>query len=112
VAVLRDDARVSLALELPPRDRQVLTGGAYLGVTLTPGEVCEVETVAPGSPADQAGLESGDVLRLINGQRVRSSATVVEVIGKLRPGQKVTLTVLRGETNLELEVTLGERPGR
>jgi S1-C subfamily serine protease len=63
-----------------------------------------------GSPAERAGLQSGDVLRLIDGQRIRSSQTVVAVVGKKKPGETVTLTVLRGETNLELEIELAKRP--
>jgi serine protease Do len=109
--VEREGAVYDLSLDLEPRDRQFLTRGAFLGVVLSPGEMAEIEEVSPDSPADQAGLQSGDVIRLIDGRRVRSSRTIVEVISKKRPGTKVTLTVLRGENNLEIEVTLAKRPG-
>lgn len=54
-----------------------------------------VSQVVPNSPADKAGLKSGDVLVQVNGKPVADSADLRNIIGLLRAGQKVTLTALR-----------------
>jgi S1-C subfamily serine protease len=110
VKAKRGDEIVDGSLDLASRDRKIITKGAYLGVVMSTGDVVEIEEVMPSSPAHRAGLQSGDVLRLIDGQRIRSSRTVVTVVGAKKPGDTVTLTVLRGETNLELKIELGKRP--
>jgi predicted metalloprotease with PDZ domain len=66
-----------------------------------------VESVDPGSPAEEAGLRSGDVLLKING-------IVLPVIPEreliyLKPGQKVTFTLQRGGRILEIGFHLGSR---
>lgn len=66
-----------------------------------------VESVDPGSPAEKAGIRSGDVLLKING-------VVLPVIPEreliyLKPGQKVTFSVERGGKVLEIGFSLGFR---
>ncbi len=106
----RDGRLFDAAMDLASRDRKIITKGAFLGVVMSPGDVVELEEVVPSSPAQRAGLQTGDVLRLIDGQRIRSSRTVISVVGKKKPGESITLSVLRGETNLEFEVELAKRP--
>jgi predicted metalloprotease with PDZ domain len=65
----------------------------------------QVESVDSGSPAEKAGIRSGDVLLKING-------VVLPVIPEreliyLKPGQKVTFTVQRGGKILEIGFPLG-----
>lgn len=54
-----------------------------------------VTQVTPGSPADKAGLKSGDIITHLNGRPVRDAADVRNVIGLLRIGQKVEMQVMR-----------------
>jgi S1-C subfamily serine protease len=62
------------------------------------------------SPAQQAGLQAGDVIVAVNGQAVTDN---VDLAGRLlveSPGTTVTLTVQRGSSQQTIQVTLGERP--
>lgn len=54
-----------------------------------------IAQVAPGSPADKAGLHVGDVIMSIDGRSVASSAEVRNIIGLMRIGDKVSMDVLR-----------------
>jgi serine protease DegQ len=57
-----------------------------------------------------AGLEPGDVILTINGQKVGSSRTMLNQIAQLPPGSSANVRVLRAGKELEVPVTVGERP--
>jgi putative serine protease PepD len=59
------------------------------------GTGARVEEVLPDSAGEEAGLEVGDVVIAIDGQRVTSSDGLVALIRSYRPGTEVTLTYLR-----------------
>ena len=66
--------------------------------------------VASGSPADQAGINPGDVVLQMNGKTYSDNQQLVTAIGKLHAGDKVNLEVWsRGSRHL-VTVTLGSRP--
>jgi S1-C subfamily serine protease len=65
---------------------------------------------AGASPAQQGGLQSGDIITAVNGQTVTNSDDLSEDTLSHVPGTKVTLTVIRGGTQQNIAVTLGERP--
>jgi S1-C subfamily serine protease len=71
-----------------------------------------IGTVTPDSPADEAGLEPGDLITALDGEPVSDKDTFVESIRSFEPGDEITLTVFRsGEKEpLEIEVILGENP--
>jgi Do/DeqQ family serine protease len=54
-----------------------------------------VSRVEPGSPADKAGLKTGDVVTAVNGRQVRGSADMRNVIGLQRIGEVVEMEVIR-----------------
>ena len=62
------------------------------------------------SPAQQAGLQVGDVITGINGQTVNSNTDLASALLNDTPGSKVTLTILRGTSQSTVTLTLGERP--
>ncbi|MCK6374139.1 MAG: DegQ family serine endoprotease [Zoogloea sp.] len=68
-----------------------------------------VANVEPGSPAEKAGLQPGDVVLGVNGQKVDSSADLPRIIGDQKPGSVVRLSVWRDRKARELNVTLGEQ---
>ena len=65
---------------------------------------------AGASPAQQAGLESGDVITAVNGQTVTTSDDLGQDTLSRLPGTAVTLTIIRGGSQQNITVTLGERP--
>ncbi|WP_198971952.1 DegQ family serine endoprotease [Xylophilus sp. ASV27] len=67
-----------------------------------------VANVEKGSPADRAGLETGDVIRKVDGKPVVSSADLPAQISLATPGQKVQLQVWRKGATRELTATLGD----
>jgi 2-alkenal reductase len=69
-----------------------------------------VAKIAPGSPAAQAGLQDGDIIVEIDGQPIDQNHPLEEFLFEHKPGDKVELTVQRGDKQQKVEVTLGERP--
>jgi S1-C subfamily serine protease len=70
-----------------------------------------VVAVTPGSPADQAGIRAGDVIRSFGDTPTPDAESLTQALAGARPGQPVTLTVARGDQTLNPEVRLGELPG-
>lgn len=61
-------------------------------------------------PAKKAGLRVYDLIIEYNGKKVRSSRDLTDLVAATDPNTKVKLKVLRGEKNINLDVTIGERP--
>jgi hypothetical protein len=68
--------------------------------------------VAPDSPAAAAGITRGDIVLAVDGTAVNDAPALRQVIGDLEAADLVTLTVLHGDDELSVEVTLGDRDGR
>jgi serine protease Do len=66
-----------------------------------------VNNVEPGSPADKAGLEAGDVILKLNGQQINNSAQLPVQVAEIKPGTTVKLELLRKGAAKELNVTVG-----
>jgi serine protease Do len=69
-----------------------------------------VADVENGSPADEAGLQSGDIIQEIDGKKITSYDQFRNEVATLKPGTKVRLNVLREGKSMEITATLGERP--
>ena len=68
-----------------------------------------INNVIPGSPAEQAGLDRGDVVVAMNGKEVKSD-TLGQGLSQLRPGDTARVTVLRGGVLREFTVRLAPNP--
>lgn len=80
--------------------------------------------LAPGSPAEEAGLVAsgvddegrpaagGDIIVAVDGVPVAAGADLTSQLNRRQPGDKVTLTVVRDGAEIRLTVTLGEWPGQ
>jgi len=71
-----------------------------------------VTEVVPGSAADDAGLEAGDVITAIDGDEVTESNDVREHILDKEPGDTVKITIIREGDEQTLDATLGARGDR
>jgi C-terminal processing protease CtpA/Prc len=87
--------------------------GAYLGIMMGRDDEAEgvkVMSVMDGSPAEEAGLETGDLIVAIGGDDVGDTGDVADAVGDAEPGDKVRITVMRGGDRLNLTATLAQRP--
>jgi S1-C subfamily serine protease len=100
---LRDDGKVQRAwlgvraVDLDPAlaSRLEVRGGAAL------------TQVDPGSPADQAGLQAGDVITAIDGQSVDNASDLVVSLRHHRPGDWARIGWQRGDQRQQARVHLG-----
>jgi putative serine protease PepD len=93
---------------------------AYLGISTSsvPGSTngtafgATVQSVVTGSPADQAGIENGDVIKSIAGKQVATSDDLAAIIAADKPGDKVAVVLTRSGSDKTVEVTLGTQPSQ
>src|SRR6201996_8063286 len=113
---------------------------AYLGIeggTITPElakavnlpveEGVLIQSVEKGGPADKAGVEGGttqatiggaeitlggDIITEAEGKKVNGMEQIIELVNGKKPGEEVTLKVLRGGKEKTATVTLGVRPAK
>jgi serine protease Do len=78
---------------------------ASLGMAEAYGAI--FEQPEPNSPAARAGIQTGDVVTLINGLKLSSSSDFATAISKFAPGTTVNLTTWRNGQLIEVAVTLG-----
>jgi serine protease Do len=67
-------------------------------------------SVQADSPAARAGLQRGDIITKINGKEINANNPLSSIIGQFKPGDAVTLTIVRQGKTIELKATLGEAP--
>lgn len=69
-----------------------------------------VDSVQPGSGADDAGMRSGDLIVAVDGVPLRSMGDLVAEVRRRAPGETVSFEVRRESQELRIDVVLGERP--
>jgi len=69
-----------------------------------------ITEVAPGSPADNAGLAVGDVIVSLAGKEITTAQELIQAIHSSQIGQEVEITYWRGETKNTTYAILIERP--
>lgn len=81
----------------------------YLGIAVSPGDDAPVVVldVAPGSPAESAGVRAGDVLLDLDGVPVAGDADLQERVFSTAPGTQITLLVEREGSDLALPAVVG-----
>ncbi len=67
-----------------------------------------VSQVTPDSPASRAGLESGDVLREVDGKKIANGSMLQVTVSEMTPGTPIALGILRDGKPQTLHVTVGE----
>ncbi len=85
----------------------------YLGVaSLTTRDGVLIYHVEPGSPANKAGLKTGDIVTRFAGQKVTTREELVRAIVSQKIGQKVEIVFLREGKEHKTTAILGETPKR
>jgi S1-C subfamily serine protease len=67
-------------------------------------------SVIDGGPAAAAGVQDGDEITAVDGQAVDAQHSLAALVAAHAVGDKVALKVHRGDADLNIDVTLGERP--
>ena len=68
-----------------------------------------VQSITEGSPAEEAGLQAGDVITQVNGENISGSNDLVNVVGQAAVGDVLRVTIYRQGTTMELTITVGEQ---
>lgn len=94
-----------IGVYLQPVDQEI---ASYLGASTTDGAV--VAYVAPGDPADKAGIKQGDIILEVNKKKIKTPDELTEIIKKAKVGENVELKIFRdGDTRL-ITVKTAEKP--
>lgn len=67
-------------------------------------------TVVPGSPADKAGVQPGDIITQVDGTAINQNTSLTSILDKHRVGDKVSMTIVRNGKTQTLNVTLDAAP--
>ncbi|MBP3957581.1 PDZ domain-containing protein [Gemmata sp. G18] len=100
-----------IGMGVPPKKGAV--GSAYLGLT---GEDAEGETgakvtrVVTNGPADTAGVKVDDVVNKMGNQVIKTYDEALAVAASAKPTDKVTVQLKRGDKDVTVELTYGDRP--
>jgi serine protease Do len=70
-----------------------------------------VDSLTNNSAAGDAGVKAGDVITEVDGNQVKNSAELLEIIGRHHPGDKVSLKIDRSGRKMEFLVTLRNQQG-
>jgi serine protease Do len=108
VAQLRDHGSVTrgwIGVQIQPVTAEIADS---LGMKNARGAL--VAEPQSGSPADKAGVKSGDVIVSVNGEAVEDARNLARRIGSLSPGTSVRLGIVRNGREDTLTLTLGELP--
>ena len=69
-----------------------------------------IAEITEDGPADEAGLEAGDIVLEFDGREVESSSALPPMVGQVKPGKTVEVEIMRGGERKTVEVTLGQLP--
>ena len=84
---------------------------AYLGVSVeTVNGSVRITEVRTGTPAADAGLQSGDTIVSVDGKRIVSGDGLTSAISTKKPGDTVSITYSRGGQSHTVKIELASRP--
>ena len=89
-------------------------GGTRAFIGTIPDFSADVEGVqlsgtVPGSPAEKAGLEVGDIIILVNGMGVDDLESYTAILRTIKPGDRVDMHVMRDGIEIKVSMTAAER---
>ena len=102
-------------VKAPPPVRAGMGNGTWFGSVPDMGAVgvvgIRLSGVTPGSPAEAAGAQKGDIIVEFAGDPVKDIYEYTAALSKHKPGEVVQVVVLRDGQRVTLTATLGRRPG-
>jgi hypothetical protein len=120
VIVLRNGREERIFIEVPreyaqtqrPIMNRPVGGQAVLGVQfdVQARDAVVVRDVTPGSPAEQAGLQRGDVIVALNGAQVMVYPDAISVVRSMRPGDRLEIILDRNQSEIQTEAILAGQP--
>jgi serine protease Do len=105
VAQLKDSGTVTrgwLGVTIQNVDRNL---GESFGLDRPRGAL--ISQLAPGGPADDAGLQPGDIIVEFDGESIETSADLPHVVGLIAPGTKVNVLIVRDRKQRNIKVEVG-----
>src|SRR2546422_7045770 len=109
---------VRTALESLLKKGRIIRG--YLGIQMrvpqtgqpapSPGEPVVVDEIVPGSPAEEAHLEKGDLIRKFDGHEVKSFTDLRNLVSQADLNKKVELEIVRGGKPMTVATQIKEQP--
>ena len=69
-----------------------------------------VTEITEDSPAERAGLKPGDLILAVDGEQIQRDADLRETLSAYQPGDRIELTVRRGDRERDIQVSLGRHP--
>jgi hypothetical protein len=82
---------------------------AYLGLGLADKGLA-IDQLAPGGPAEKAGLKVGDVLLKLDAKAIAAPTDLVRIMKTHKPGDRIRVEVRRGDRVLAITLIAGARP--
>ncbi len=84
--------------------------GALAEALEAPRGSAQVRQVTPGSAADMAGIQVGDIVTAVNGEELKDSSQLLSIIGNMLPNTQVEITLIREKEQHSVSLLLGARP--
>ena len=97
-------------LDITPEMKQQVNGDPNAPVKLTVDQGVLLMEIVANSPAQKAGLKSGDVITKVNNQAIANSTEVRRAVEKSKIGTNLTLEVIRGSQTQNVAVPVGTLP--
>jgi serine protease Do len=91
-------------------EAQPVTGATAKALHLDQNSGALLAGVRPDSPAAQAGLEPGDVIQSVNGQKIENPRELAVNVANVKPGDEAHLTVLHDGQTRNVTVKVGRMP--
>ena len=89
---------------------QAVTGAMAKALHLPESSGALLASVESNSPAAKAGLEPGDVIQTVNGQKIGSPRDLALTVATVMPGQEARFHILRDGQDRDVSVKVGEQP--
>jgi serine protease Do len=108
IADLKDDGSVErgwLGVAIQPVTADIAES---LGLNNQNGAL--VSQPQKGAPAEDAGIRAGDIITEVNGVAIKGPRELSKTIAGIDPGSSVEITIMRGDKERTVDLTLGELP--